>query len=434
MTSNLAVIKLNGGTPRPKATGRVGKGSIVRGTETILPSTKRSRAPRRKVKSRTSGSLRAGPTIQYRNTLNNPWAYPGVRLGYGTMQPTALALGTTRAVVTPEATAAYTVIVMNPSLALSNNFDTDQKSFLTVSRYTATGTFIAGTFYRSEQATSAQTMYQSNRTISAGLAVTTLSDATKPAMTVYGNCYKGDQLVNMNPQGTRFLQNPMVTQGFINYGLPSVECLYRPAALKDYDFGTLTDSDDIHMTLIIAHPTNQPQFIINCVSHQECLLKFTESTNPAEGQSVFDSVISRLYPSIEALWGAIGPELVSTVQHYLTDTVGKYATNKSAGSAFQPFSGRGRFLFAEQNSREKTSQDGEDEKGQKTDQDGKELKSPSSPRNNNNVSDSDEDIESSMLDREPEDRNFPLSRSFVTNLSQYIANSSRADSSSLHKK
>lgn len=300
-----------------------------------------TRRPRRRtVRNRSVGML-IPAAIDYARTLEDPWEYPPVPLGFGTMVRTSLDSVAVRGQLNVNADGSF-------GLYACPNF------------YNFVGYNIGGassnvwTNVAAANASTAAGMYRSIRPVSFGLRVFPLyAETSKPGILV-GTVVPETSITSLQSWTPTTIYGQLGAA--IGFGVKGCRVTARPVDTVSYEFDSLYCTNYAGVNDTVWHVSSlqicglgfDPGTTVHfeAILNFEALVKPTYAIGASSGAASSDSILSKVYGNVESFYSAVSPYLdnpvvldaLETGAGYLHPSLGRGV--KSARSAF----GRGRMM------------------------------------------------------------------------------------------
>lgn len=271
-------------------------------------------------------SLSALPSAvaAYINTLNNPFEYPPVKLGWGTMVPTSLYTCFGRGSFTSSSTDGSFALVLDPSIGSAN---------APFHIFNTTATSTASTTAGYSNATPVSAAVGEARVVSAGIKVIPMVPATSVPGVLYAGCIPGvapNQIFGVETP-TTFSTMPFLDVG---YGATGASAMIHPMDPVSFQFQYATDVGQV-VTGTNLWDTGVAViaglgFPNSTIVYYEIVLNL-EATNPmgigAQAMTSPDlrdddgARLSSYFPSVENMWSYISRYVpkASSVAHAATE-------------------------------------------------------------------------------------------------------------------
>jgi len=264
----------------------------------------------------------------YIDTLNDPFEYPGVHLGFGCLVPTVLAFAYARGSFAANADGSF-IVGAQPALGTSGNFTGGSNSGATAA--------VTYGYGASANATNLSS-FNYARVVSGGLRVRVGQALTAaPGMMVgFAASTAPSTTLSSSNTPTQCINLP---QAEIAWGSETMQVLWRPRDSGDFDFGPLGTTPNASGEMYVSgtgFPASVTVFY-EAVFHIECFTTFLAGT---VDQGNLDSGVAGGFDTLQALakivkrYGA--PVVASTIQQAfgLNSKFGKQTRTGSARPGF----------------------------------------------------------------------------------------------------
>ncbi len=281
--------------------------------------------PRRQRRSRRGQRTMQPALMSYINTLINPFEYPPVRLGWGTMVPTNLYTAIQRFTITASSDG-YFAVFMSPTLAASSNSGYQNVSTGGAATWTPTPAY--------PNASAILAACSEGRIISGGIKVFPQVAATSPPGILYAGSIPATAAATLYGSTLPTL----IAQSYfkVGYGATGACALIHPT--DPYSFvntlGAITGYSptvNVTSTTPIIIGTGFPsscsvvvEFVLNLETILGAIDASAALTNPGIMDSDTDTTMSSLFTNVETMW--------RTVKQYVpsSSSVNEAATNIQA--------------------------------------------------------------------------------------------------------
>lgn len=252
------------------------------------------------------------PVAAYRRTLEDPFEYPGVKLGFGTMTPTTLGALYVRQSFTANADGSFEICV-HPNAA-ANGF-----AFTSNSGAATTPTWTGNSASNGTAVTSAFTV---GRVVSMGLRARVLQAQTAAPGILAGYANQSIEVGNTpllatTPNGFYGIPNVHLA-----YGSETIEVLWRPRGPEDFDFASMgvTTAGCFGSGGLYVSGTGFPASVTvfyEAILHFEAQLGTPSISNPSDISDAGYGSLGNLFDTVAAagrIIASLGPEVRSTIQ------------------------------------------------------------------------------------------------------------------------